>query len=65
MSGLRDEQFDGLVEQLTILYERRAGMKPGDWAYRAPETSITKSLLVLCLNLNERVLELESIVYGR
>ena len=63
--NLRDEQFDSLVEQLTKLYETTRGMKPGDWAYRAPETSITKSLLVLCLNLNERVLELESIIYGR
>ena len=63
--SFRDEQFGGLVEQLTRLYEARAGMKPGDWAYKAPETSVTKSLLVLCINLNERVNELESIVYGR
>jgi len=61
----KDEGFNSLVKQLEKVYEAKAGMKPGDWAYRAPETSITKSLLMLCLQLNDRVLELESVVYGR
>jgi len=65
MSWNKDTGFDNLVKQLETVYETKVGMKPGDWAYKAPETSITKSLLMLCLQLNDRVLELESIVYGR
>jgi hypothetical protein len=58
-------KFNALVEQLSSVYEARAGMKPGDWSYKAPELSITKMLMLLSVQLNERVLELESIVYGR
>ena len=54
-----DEYFDSLVEQLTTLYEQTRGMKKGDWVYKAPETSITKMLMMLCINLNQRLLDLE------
>ena len=60
-----DKEFNELADAVIKLYEQTRGMKAGDWAYKAPETSITKLLLTINYNLNQRILELESMVYGR
>ncbi len=56
---LKDHEFDALVADLFNIYKIKTGRNI------SPVSSITHGLLELLLALNRRVLELESVIYGR
>lgn len=56
---MSNKEFDAMVGRLRELYKSKTGRDMN------PAISGTQALLDLSINLNERVLELESIVYGR